>query len=106
MAPARFETHLGLESDLPVVSGSRRDPNVTREAPDSYEMGNGPRKFFLYRDLETRGETENRIHIHLVRATEPGEGTGWHYHTMAQWFMVVGGTSNIGVEDHDLQPLK
>jgi quercetin dioxygenase-like cupin family protein len=34
-----------------------------------------------------------------------GLGTGWHYHTMSQWFMVIGGSANISVEDHPKQPL-
>jgi quercetin dioxygenase-like cupin family protein len=44
------------------------------------------------------------MHIHIVRATQPGR-TGWHYHTMAQWFMVLRGTAKIGVQGHPTQPL-
>src|SRR5690606_8170998 len=72
---------------------------------ENYELGNGPRKFFYYRDLGTKEQTDGRIHLHLVQATEPGAGTGWHYHSMAQWFMILRGTSTIAVEDHTYQPL-
>ena len=65
----------------------------------------GLRDFFLYRDLETRAATDGRLHIHVVRATEAGPGTGWHYHTMAQWFMVIGGSAVIRVEDQPRQEL-
>jgi len=69
-------------------------------------MGAGPRAFFKYRDLGMREATAGRIHTHVVRATgEPGEGTDWHYHSMAQWFMIVGGTSDIRVEDKPRQTL-
>jgi uncharacterized cupin superfamily protein len=71
----------------------------THDTPDSYVVGNGPRKFFRYRDLGTRDFTDGRIHIHVVRAGAPAAGTGWHYHSMAQWFMILGGSSVIRVED-------
>jgi quercetin dioxygenase-like cupin family protein len=100
--PARGETITGLDSPLPERAATL-DPDVranyTFESPDAYVKGNGPRKFFLYRDLGTREPSENRLHIHVVKATEPGAGTGWHYHTMAQWFWILGGTAGIRVED-------
>ncbi len=80
-------------------------PVYTHDTEDQYKRGDGPRAFFSYRDLGTRGPTDERIHIHVVRASEPGPGTGWHYHTMAQWFMVIGGTADITVGDRALQPL-
>jgi hypothetical protein len=81
-------------------------PVYTHETPDQYVKGNGPRAFFSYRDLGTRGPTGGRIHVHIVRASEPGPGTDWHYHSMAQWFMVIGGTSTIRVEGRPAQPLE
>lgn len=76
------------------------EPIYTHDLDDQYRRGDGPRAFFLYRDLGTRGPTSDRIHFHVVRATEPGVGTGWHYHSMSQWFMVIGGSADISVEDH------
>jgi mannose-6-phosphate isomerase-like protein (cupin superfamily) len=81
------------------------EPIYTHDGDDQYRRGDGPRAFFLYRDLATRGSTGDRIHFHIVRATEAGLGTGWHYHTMSQWFMVIGGHADISVEDHPKQPL-
>jgi quercetin dioxygenase-like cupin family protein len=44
--------------------------------------------------------------MHVVQATgQPGEGTGWHYHSMAQWFMILRGRSDIRVETRPRQPL-
>lgn len=97
-APARF----GTTVDPPARTGG----HYTHDTPDAYARGAGPRSFFLYRDLGTRAVTGDRIHLHVVRATEPGEGTGWHFHTMAQWFMVLEGSAEIGVEDHPTRPLR
>jgi quercetin dioxygenase-like cupin family protein len=107
-APADDRRIDGRERPLPARADSLpadRTGVITREAPENYELGAGPRKFFRYRDLGTRGPTDGRIHIHVVRATEPGAGTGWHYHSMAQWFMIVGGDSWIRVEDRPAQHL-
>ncbi len=106
--PARPTRIDGRESPLPARAASLppdRTAVYTHELDENYELGAGPRKFFRYRDLGTRGPTEGRIHVHIVRATEPGAGTGWHYHSMAQWFMIVGGDSWIRVEDRPAQHL-
>jgi quercetin dioxygenase-like cupin family protein len=107
--PAKGETITGRESPLP-PRASALDParhsfySLDRE--ENYVLGDGPRSFFKYRDLGTAARTDGRIHLHVVRATgEPGEGTGWHYHSMAQWFMIVGGTSDIRVETRPRQTL-
>jgi uncharacterized protein YjlB len=99
-APARY-----AEGEVGPAAAARRFPIYTHESEGSYRAGGGPREFFLYRDLETREATDDRIHLHVVRATEPGPGTGWHYHTMAQWFMVIGGSAVIRVEDQPRQEL-
>jgi quercetin dioxygenase-like cupin family protein len=107
--PAKGETITGRTSPLPArVEGL--DPNrhsfYSLDREENYQLGNGPRSFFKYRDLGTAARTDGRIHIHVVRATgDPGEGTGWHYHSMAQWFMIVGGTSDIRVEARPRQKL-
>jgi quercetin dioxygenase-like cupin family protein len=94
VAPAAYETTGSADVE------AEGEPVFTFEGPDVYTLGDGPRKFFNYRDLGTRGPTDERIHLHVVRATgTPGEGTGWHYHSMAQWFMILGGSSHIRVED-------
>jgi quercetin dioxygenase-like cupin family protein len=105
-APATYETFSGRAAVLP-ARASHDGPRAvySHETPENYTRGAGPRAYFLYRDLGARQMSGDRIHLHIVRATEPGEGTGWHYHTMAQWFMIVGGHSNIGVEDRPTQPL-
>ena len=102
-SPARGERFDGRDTPLPERAAAL-DPSRTavysHDVDENYELGAGPRKFFKYRDLGTRIPTEERIHLHVVRATEPGAGTGWHYHSMAQWFMIVGGESWIRVEDN------
>lgn len=108
-APAVVETIHGRDTPLPARAASLdpdRKPFYSRDVEENYELGAGPRKFFKYRDLGTREPTDGRIHIHVVRATgEPGAGTGWHYHTMAQWFLIVGGSSQIRVETRPRQDL-
>ncbi len=108
-APARGARIEGREAPLPERAATLpadRTCVYTKEIPDNYELGAGPRKFFRYRDLGTRELTDDRIHIHIVRATEPGAGTGWHYHTMAQWFMIIGGDSWIRVEDRPAEHIE
>jgi len=107
-APANGKRLGGRDTPLPPRAQSLpadRTAVYTHEAPENYELGAGPRKFFRYRDLGTRAATDERIHIHVVRASEPGAGTGWHYHSMAQWFMIVGGDSWIRVEDRPAEHL-
>ena len=107
--PAAGELIAGREAPLPGRAAAMdpgRNAFYSHDVAENYEVGAGPRKFFRYRDLGMRGPTEGRIHTHVVRAAgEPGEGTGWHYHSMAQWFMIVGGTSDIRVEGKPRQEL-
>lgn len=97
-------TGLELHADAP-EPGGEGEPVYTYDVDDEYVAGDGPRKFFLYRDIGARAATDDRIHLHVVRATEPGPGTGWHYHSMAQWFMVIGGSALLRVEDRSRQLL-
>lgn len=102
-SPASFDT--GTSSETPEDDGSVTE--ISFDLPENYVYGAGPRKFFEYRDLGTKGPTADRIHIHVVKATgDPGDGTGWHFHTMAQWFLIVGGDSHIRVEDGELVHLE
>jgi len=107
--PAAGEIIIGREASLPTRATDMdpdRDAFYSHDVEANYELGAGPRKFFRYRDLGMRGPTGGRIHTHVVRATgDPGEGTGWHYHSMAQWFLIVGGTSDIRVEGKPRQKL-
>jgi len=90
------------------AGGAESEPIYTHDSADAYERGAGPRPFFAYRDLGTDAPTDGRIHLHVVAATGPNElGTGWHYHTMAQWFMVLGGSAVTQIIGHPEQlPLK
>jgi quercetin dioxygenase-like cupin family protein len=102
-APDSYDVAWGKDAALPARAADLdpdRIPVVTHEAPDQYIVGNGPRKFFEYRDLATKIPTEGRVHIHVVHALgEPyPAGTGWHYHSWAQLFIVIGGTADIRVE--------
>lgn len=107
--------HITSPADVEVIHGEAalgaergaqaHAPLYTHDTDDEYRRGDGPRAFFSYRDLGTRAATDERVHIHVVRAHEAGPGTGWHFHTMAQWFMVIGGSANIAVGERPLQPL-
>lgn len=73
---------------------------ISRHGPDSFVVGEGgPRSFFAYRDLNTIKDSDRRIHLHVIKGARqmPG-GTGWHYHSMSQIFVVVSGGCQIGVE--------
>jgi quercetin dioxygenase-like cupin family protein len=105
-APARpAEDGAGPEASSGPLVGAPRGPLYTRERGAAYRPGEPPRDFFVYRDLETREATDGRLQIQVLRASETGPGTGWHYHTMAQWFMVIGGSAVIRVEDQPRQEL-
>lgn len=83
------------------ISGAVDEPSVivTHEAPDQYVLADGPRAYFDYRDLGTAQSTERRVHVHIVRGTQAVTGgTGWHVHTMSQWFMVLRGKGTIEVD--------
>ena len=100
--PAELPTIVGRLSALPPREGTRspqQDPVYTFDLPENYVVAAGPRRFFEYRDLETAAFTDGRIHIHVVHAVESGTSTGWHYHSMAQWFLILEGNADIEVED-------
>jgi hypothetical protein len=84
---------LGFERSTP---GAWR---VSREDEASYLTGDGPRRFFRYRDLGVAQASGRRIHVHVVRATQAIEGgTGWHSHSMGQLFYVLRGWADLAVE--------
>lgn len=81
------------------ASKSPRTPVVLTEAPEDFVVGAGPRRYFAYRDLGTAAPTGRRIYIHVVKALEPmSAGTGWHWHTMSQLFVVLTGWADLQVE--------
>src|SRR5882672_1968881 len=55
-SPARFEAGPDTPRDE-----TDAVPRYTHDTEDEYERGAGPRRYFLYRDLGTRGPTEGRI---------------------------------------------
>ena len=75
---------------------------VVRNRPELFIPGDGPRSFFTYRDLGTARETDRRIQIHDGDgAKRPmAGGTGWHDHSMSQFFLVLEGEATINVEGH------
>lgn len=91
----RFMSRTGLAAAAP-----RDDqPTINREDPASYIVGDGPRSFFTYRDIGATAATGRRMHIHIVGiADQPPGGTGWHNHTMDQFFMPFTGWIELWVE--------
>lgn len=78
-------------------------PFINREDPASYITGNGPRSFFTYRDIGATASTGHRMHIHIVGiADQPPGGTGWHNHSMDQFFMPFTGWIELWVENKGL----
>jgi len=73
--------------------------HVSADQESDYTMGEGPRKYFKYRDLGVAAATNRRIHIHVVRATQAIDGgTGWHSHSMGQLFYVLRGWADLAVQ--------
>ena len=107
--PAQYESYFGRETKLPELASrlGDRDLIVTHDTADQYVSGEGPRSFFEYRDTGARDVSQGRIHVHVIHAlgTDVEEGTGWHYHSMAQWMMVIGGGADMRFEDHDRRRL-
>jgi cupin domain len=77
-------------------------PQVRADSVDAWATGvGGPRAFFAYRDLGTAESTRGHLHTHMVRAAKQTEtGTGWHYHSMGQLFVVLEGGCEIGIDGH------
>ncbi|NMG41706.1 cupin domain-containing protein [Chelativorans sp. ZYF759] len=105
-----FESALGpgdfssiFQFDAPVGN----DLGINRETPGNYQTGKGPRSFMRYRDLGSQGQTNGRIHIHLVKVdgAAPAGGTGWHYHSMGQLFYVLTGNGEISAVTRDIIPI-
>jgi quercetin dioxygenase-like cupin family protein len=73
----------------------------------AYMMGNGPRPYFLYRDLGAAAATGRALNLTIVAATgEVAGGTGWHTHTMSQFFYVLRGTVKLAVAGQPPLPMK
>jgi quercetin dioxygenase-like cupin family protein len=73
---------------------------IVRNRKELFLRGDGPRAFFTYRDLGSARITDRRIHVHDGDGTEQElvEGTGWHNHSMSQFFFILGGAATIDVE--------
>lgn len=80
--------------------GIAAQPVINREAPEAYVKGDGPRAYFLYRDLGAAAATDRRVHIHILKATTPSMpgGTGVHRHSMCQLFYVFRGWADLEAE--------
>lgn len=88
------------------LAGGKTAETVNREEPGAYVVGNGPRRYFAYRDLGVADATNRRMHLHIVRAVEvPPGGTGWHVHTMGQLFVVLSGSGVIKVNTPQAIPI-
>lgn len=76
---------------------------IDREAAEAYRLGDGPRAYFRYRDLGIAAASGRRLHAHIVAAigTRPG-GTGWHHHSMGQYFHVLRGWADLAVENRPI----
>lgn len=73
---------------------------IVRNRPELFIRGDGPRKFFTYRDLGSARTTDRRIQTHDGdgASQDLDGGTGWHNHSMSQFFYVLGGSADIDIE--------
>ncbi|WP_158635800.1 cupin domain-containing protein [Sphingosinicella ginsenosidimutans] len=91
----RFREKHGLTR----TSEAPKEAVITHDTPETYITGDGPRSFFTYRDLGATAASNRRMHIHVVGiADQPPGGTGWHTHSMDQFFMPITGWLDIWVE--------
>jgi quercetin dioxygenase-like cupin family protein len=104
-SPADVVTGEGYEgnqkADRGTVAKSHDSPLYEVDDVSKWKRGAGPRDYFEYRNLPIAERTDGRLHIHLLRAAEdsPAGGTGWHYHTMSQIFIVLSGSAKVAVAD-------
>lgn len=102
LGPGTFETYWGRDVELPDRANevAKVKASYTFDVDGAYSAAAGPRPYFYYRDLGTAGPTEDRIYIHAVKMIPPARegGTGWHNHTMRQWFYVLGGHAELEME--------
>lgn len=104
-APADVNTVVGRDAPLPKRATK---PNrvakfaASYDTPDSYKVGDGPRKFLAYRDVAATDATGRRVNINVVRNSKAGDSsTGWHYHSLAcQFIFVLKGWSRVEIEGH------
>jgi len=105
LGPGTFQTYWGRETALPARASELQDvvASYNMETPESYTAAAGPRPYFYYRDLGTAEPTGDRIYIHAVKMIPPARegGTGWHNHSMRQWFYVLGGSAELEMEVFD-----
>ena len=104
--PSTQEAH--REALDAVGQGGPSSCHILSNDPEAYITGAGPRSFFGYRDFGADDVTNGRIHLHVVRAIAdeaPSTGTGWHAHSMSQWYMVTRGEGNIDVAGHSRHQL-
>jgi quercetin dioxygenase-like cupin family protein len=72
------------------------------ESPEAHVQGEGPRPEVIYRDLGIAAATNGAYRLQVVTAPEPQRGMSiWHFHDMAQWFVVLGGWARIEVNGQE-----
>jgi len=99
-----------LEIAVPITSASTPRPpplhdyqpvvNIEKEV--GYIQGEGLRTYFSYRDLGVAQATDDKILLHVIRATAPSPagGTGWHRHDISQMIFVLDGWLDLGIAGH------
>lgn len=103
-----FDLLVATRPELPGQAFALETPQIApqmfinRDLPAAYIKGDGPRSYFLYRDLGVAAATGRRIHIHVLKATapSPGGGTGFHTHSMCQLFYVFRGWADLQTSAH------
>jgi mannose-6-phosphate isomerase-like protein (cupin superfamily) len=75
---------------------------IVRNRTELFIRGDGPRAFFTYRDLGSAKTTQRRIQTHDGdgAAADIDGGTGWHNHSMSQFFFILGGSADVDVENY------
>ncbi len=65
-----------------------------------YRSGEGLRSYFTYRDFGVAAATQDKVLIHMIRATAPSHpgGTGWHRHNISQLIFLLDGWVDLGIE--------
>jgi len=75
---------------------------VARDAPEASVLGAGPRPEVIYRDLGVAEATGGAYRLWVVKSSQPATDMSiWHFHDMAQWFVVLDGWAHIEVNGHD-----
>jgi quercetin dioxygenase-like cupin family protein len=94
--PSEVNTITEEDAALPQAAGA---PAYQHARAEDWVTGAGARSYLAYRDFGMAEPSSRRLYVQGVRVVDaPEGGTGWHYHTMSQFFFLLEGVGEIAIE--------